>query len=87
MGQQDGLLLVIPCLAAATDKGTTQRVAASQQADRREPSHKEKSGLKRSLVKVRRALAINLLQTLIKETLFYRLHSRFSSHTRNSNNS
>lgn len=87
MGQRDGLLLVIPCPAAVTDKGTTWRVAASRQADRREPSHKEKNGLKGSLVKVRRALAINLLQTLIKDTLSYRLHSRFSGHTSNSNNS
>lgn len=87
MGQRDGLLLVIPSPAAATDKGTMRRVAASRQADRREPSHKEKNVLKGSLVKVRRALAINLLQTLIKETLSYRLHSRLSSHARNSNNS
>jgi len=86
MGQQDGLLLVIPCPATATDKGTMRRVAASRQADHREPSRKEKNGLKGSLVKVRRALTINLLQTPIKETLPYRLHSRFSSHTRNSNN-
>lgn len=87
MGQRDRLLLVIPCPASAVDKGMMWRVTASQQADHGEPNHKGKNSLKGSLVKVRRALAINLLQTLIKETLSYRLHSRFSCHIKNSNNS